>query len=188
MTALEAVIRHGLGDREGAFSALKRAYEAARHNNLNMPFIELGEPMSNLINALLKARGEQKGGPENSESPEAGTEIPGEWLHIIRRDASAYAKKRALVADHYSGRDTAVVPVFSDWEREILNNLSQGRTAEELAAGLNISVKMVKSAIRSVYAKLGAVNRADAIRIATSKGLLTGPDNLKDTRRNNMTL
>ncbi|MFP3091025.1 LuxR C-terminal-related transcriptional regulator [Treponema sp. TIM-1] len=173
MTALEAVIRHGLGDREGAFSALKRAYDAACHHTLHIPFIELGEPMSGLINALLKARGEKQG---DRESPDASNGIPEEWLHTIRRDASAYAKKRSLVAAQYSGRDTAKVPAFSEWEREILNSLSQGRTAEELAAGLNISVKMVKSAIRSVYTKLGAVNRADAIRSATSKGLLTGPD------------
>jgi LuxR family maltose regulon positive regulatory protein len=171
MTTLEAVIRHELGDREGAFSALERSYDAACHNNLTMPFIELGEPMAGLINALLKVRAERKGGPETVERPEAGAGLPEEWLHAIRRDASAYAKKRSLVAAHYSGQ-AAPVPAFSDWEREILNHLSQGHTAEELAVAQNISVKMVKSAIRSVYTKLGAINRADAIRIATSKGLL----------------
>jgi LuxR family maltose regulon positive regulatory protein len=184
MTILEAVVRHRLGDQEGAFSALNRAYDAACPNNLNMPFIELGEPICSLVNALLKVRADKNGGPENLESPEAGREIPEEWLRTIRRDASAYAKKRSLVAAQYSGRDTAAAPAFSNWEREILNNLSQGRTVEELATGLNISVNMVKSAIRSVYAKLGAVNRADAIRIATSKGLLTGLDSMSKPPKN----
>ncbi|MDR3167631.1 MAG: LuxR C-terminal-related transcriptional regulator, partial [Treponema sp.] len=172
-TALEAVIRHRLGDREGALRALKRAYDAARPHNLNMPFVELGEYMLGLINAQLKILGEGKDG--DAENPDADGGIPREWLNTIRRDASAYAKKRSLIAAQYSGRDAAP-PDFSEWEREIINKISQGRTAEEISAGLNISVKMVKSSIRSIYAKLGAVNRADAIRIATSRGLLTGPD------------
>jgi DNA-binding CsgD family transcriptional regulator len=37
---------------------------------------------------------------------------------------------------------------------------------------MKISIGMVKSAIRSVCFKLGAVNRADAVRIAAVKGLL----------------
>jgi LuxR family maltose regulon positive regulatory protein len=127
--------------------------------------------MVNLVNALHKIQGEKKSG---GEGPAAKGEISREWLNTVRRDASAYAKKRSLVAAQYAGRTAA--PDFSEWEKEILNSLSQGRTAEEIAAGLNSSVKTVKSAIRGVYIKLGAVNRADAIRIATAKGLLAGPD------------
>jgi DNA-binding CsgD family transcriptional regulator len=174
MTAMEAVIRHRLGDQEGAFGALKRAYDAACPHNLNMPFVELGEYMVNLVNALLKIQGEKSGG----EGPAALRGIPREWLDTIRRDASAFVKKRSLVMAQYSGRDTAI-PDFSKWETEILNSLSQGRTAEEIAAGLNSSVKMVKSAIRGLYTKLGAVNRTDAVRIATAKGLLTGGTNAR---------
>jgi LuxR family maltose regulon positive regulatory protein len=76
------------------------------------------------------------------------------------------------VAAQYSGRDAAGSPAFSDWELSILNSLSRGRTGEEIAEDLNISSNVVHSVIRSVYAKLGAVNRADAVRIATARGLL----------------
>jgi DNA-binding CsgD family transcriptional regulator len=167
MTATEAVIRHRFGDREGAFGALKKDYNAARPCNLNVPFVDMGGYMISLINSLLKARGEKKGG---GEGPDAEGEIPREWLNTIRRDASAYVKKRSLVAAQYI--DRAAAPDFSEWEMEILNSLSQGRTAEEIAAGLNSSARSIKSAIRGVYIKLGAVNRTDAIRIATAKGLL----------------
>jgi LuxR family maltose regulon positive regulatory protein len=54
----------------------------------------------------------------------------------------------------------------------VLTELSQGLTREEIAGHLSLSVNTVKSVIRSVYNKLGAVNRADAVRIATSLGLL----------------
>jgi LuxR family maltose regulon positive regulatory protein len=172
MTAMEAVIRHQLGDRDGAFAALKRAYDAAHPNAIVMPFIELGETMYSLANAVLKARSE-KDGPETA----AVNEIPQDWLYAIRRDASAYAKKRSLVAARYSGRDDLLQPVFSAHELAILNSLSQGHTAEEIAENMGISDNMVKSVIRSLYTALGAANRADAIRIATAKGLLRGPRN-----------
>jgi DNA-binding NarL/FixJ family response regulator len=167
MTAMEAVIRHQLGDREGAFGALKRAYDAARPNAIVMPFIELAEYMHSLINAALKSCSE-KGRPKNS----APGEIPRDWLYAIRRDASAFAKKRSLVAARYSGRDDLPRPEFSAHELAVLSRLSQGRTAGEIAGELGISGNMAKSVIRSLYAALGASNRADAVRIATAKGLL----------------
>jgi LuxR family maltose regulon positive regulatory protein len=165
MTVIEAVIRHQLGDREGALAALKKAYGAGLPHGLIMPFIELGEYMYGLVNAVLK---DYPDNPANAEI--AG--IPRNWLQTIRRDASAYAKKRALVADQYSGREAPPAPDFSQYELSILNSLSQGRTSEEIAAAMHIPVKMVKSALRRLYIKLGAANRADAVRSATERGLL----------------
>jgi LuxR family maltose regulon positive regulatory protein len=167
MTALEAVVRHQLGDREGAFKTLERAYNAASPHGLDMPFIELGEDMYSLVNGVLKERAEGKGGAES-----ACGGIPQDWLHTMRRKTSAYAKQRALVAAQYSGPETAASPAVSDWELKILSSLSQGRTSEEIAGEMKISVSMVKSVIRSLYAKLGAVNRAGAIRTASEKGLI----------------
>jgi LuxR family maltose regulon positive regulatory protein len=159
MFVLEAVIRHRLGDGEGAFTALKKACDAAKPNGLNMPFIETGEHMHSLIGALLKAY------PD-------GFGMSSEWLQFIRRSASANAKKIALVAAQYSGREAPAFSDFSQHELAILNNLSQGNTSEEIAGSMRISVKMVKSAVRSIYVRLGAANRADAIRIATERGFL----------------
>jgi LuxR family maltose regulon positive regulatory protein len=165
MTVLEAVIRHQLGDREGAFKALGRACDAASSDALDMPFIELGDDMYGLVSAFLKERAEGKGGS-------ACGGIPRDWLHTMRRKTSAYAKQRALVAAQYSGPETDASPAVSGWELEILRSLSQGHTGEEIAGEMKISVSMVKSVIRSLYAKLGAANRAGAIRAASEKGLI----------------
>jgi LuxR family maltose regulon positive regulatory protein len=156
MTVLEAAVRHQLGDGEGAFAALKRAYDAGSPHALDMPFIELGETMHGLIGAALKA---------------GAGEIPPDWLCRIQRKASAYAKQRALVAAQYSGGEAPGGPDVSEWELEILRGLSRGRTSEGIASNMKISLNTVKSVIRSLYGKLGAVNRADAIRIATARGL-----------------
>jgi LuxR family maltose regulon positive regulatory protein len=169
MTAMEAVIRHQLGDREGAFKALKKAYDAAHPNAIVMPFIELAEYMYSLINAVLKDYPEKAG---KDQSGGAGG-ISREWLYAIRRDASAFAKKRSLVAAQYSGQEEPRSPDFSEHELAVLNSLAQGRTVEEIAGEMNISENTVKSVIRSLYAALGAANRAAAIRIATARGLLT---------------
>ncbi|MDR2109885.1 MAG: hypothetical protein LBP32_01110, partial [Spirochaetaceae bacterium] len=129
MTAMEAIILHQIGDQEGAFRALERAYAAAAPNNLDIPFVELGEPMSGLVNAVLKARGEEAGGGGN---PAEG--IPRDWLHAIRNGASAFAKKRALVAAQYADGETSSSGDFSRHELDILISLSQGHTGEEIAA------------------------------------------------------
>jgi LuxR family maltose regulon positive regulatory protein len=51
--------------------------------------------------------------------------------------------------------------------------MSRGFTREEIALDAGISVNTVKSAVRKIYHKLGAVNQADAIRIASIRGILS---------------
>jgi LuxR family maltose regulon positive regulatory protein len=172
--ALAAVLRHQNGDRESALAALKKAYDTSRPHGFVMPFIEIGEYMHGLVSAILK---DYPDTPENAEI----SGVPREWLQTIRRDASAYAKKRALVAAQYSGTETPLSPDFSEYELSILSSLSQGRTTEEIAGVMHVPVKAVKSAIRSLYIKLGAANRAGAVRSATEKGLL--PDTVMNGKK-----
>jgi DNA-binding NarL/FixJ family response regulator len=77
------------------------------------------------------------------------------------------------VAAQYANRETSVLADFSQHELSILNSLSQGRTSEEIAAAMRTPVKMVKSAIRQLNIKLGASNRAGAVRSAIKLGLLS---------------
>ncbi|MDR2134548.1 MAG: LuxR C-terminal-related transcriptional regulator [Treponema sp.] len=158
---LEAVCYYQLRNKKAAFAALEKAYSLARPNALYMPFIELGKNMRTLAGAALK---------------EKTTAIPPAWLEKVCRNASAYAKKLFAVTECYRQSEQAgKAPnpaVLSRREMEVLTGLSQGLTREEIAGLSSISVNTVKSVIRSVYNKLGAVNRADAIRIATSRGLV----------------
>jgi LuxR family maltose regulon positive regulatory protein len=48
-------------------------------------------------------------------------------------------------------------------ELEVLTGLSHGMTQEEIASVSSLSVNTVKSVIRSIYNKLGAVNKAGAV-------------------------
>jgi LuxR family maltose regulon positive regulatory protein len=160
--ALEAVCRYQLKDREGAFAALAEAYRLSSPNAIVMPFTELGKDMRALAGAALK---------ENAPA------LPREWLEKIRLNAAGYAKKLFTVTEHCrpgspgEGFDQGL-PKLSRREMEVLANLSQGMTREEIAGLSSLSVNTVKSVIRSIYTKLGAVNKADAIRIAASQGLV----------------
>jgi DNA-binding CsgD family transcriptional regulator len=146
--------------------ALKKAYDVSLPHDFVMPFIEMGEYMHGLVSAVLKGHPDT---PENAEI----SGIPQKWLQSIRRDASAYAKKRSLVVEQYSGRETPLPPEFFQYELSILSSLSQSRTSEEIAGAMHVPVKIVKSAIRRLYINLGAANRASAVRNATEKGPLT---------------
>jgi LuxR family maltose regulon positive regulatory protein len=161
--ALKALCLYHLRDRKAAFAVLEEAYKLSRPNALYMPFMELGKNMRALAGAALKDK---------------ATAIPPAWLERVRRNASTYAKKLFVVIEQYRQPEKSRVraapagAALSRREQEVLAELSQGLTREEIASHLSISVNTVKSVIRSIYNKLGAVNRADAVRIATSLGLL----------------
>jgi LuxR family maltose regulon positive regulatory protein len=159
---LEAVCRYHLRDKEGAFAVLEQACRLALPNALYMPFTELGKDMRALVDAALKDR---------------TTAVPQDWLERVRLSAAGYAKKLFTVAARCrpavprEGLDQEGIKL-SHREMEVLVNLSQGMTQEEIAGISSLSVNTVKSIIRSIYNKLGAVNKADAVRIAASLGLV----------------
>jgi LuxR family maltose regulon positive regulatory protein len=158
--ALDAVCRYQLKDRETAFSSLAEACRLSLPNAVVMPFTELGKHMRALADAALK---------------EGAPDIPRDWLEKIRLQASGYAKKlfslseSARLAVVQAGQEPSKL---SRREMEVLANLSQGMTQEEIAGISSLSSNTVKSVIRSIYHKLGAVNKADAVRIAASQGLV----------------
>jgi LuxR family maltose regulon positive regulatory protein len=105
------------------------------------------------------------------------------WFDRIQDRASAYGKKIGILAEFFRqpARDQAFeqgppedppVPILRRREAVVLQALSQGLTREEIARKEQMSLNAVKEDIKNLYDKLGALNRADAIRIADSMGLL----------------
>jgi LuxR family maltose regulon positive regulatory protein len=140
--------------------ALEEAYALSAPNGLDVFFIEQGKRTRTLFTAILKDK---------------GCSIPRDWLEKILRASSAYAKKLYVVAEKFRDmqyQDARAAVFLSRRELSVFKGLSRGLTREELAEEGDISINTVKSVIRSVYNKLGAVNRADAVRIGTGMGLL----------------
>ena len=70
------------------------------------------------------------------------------------------------------GRKAAPAPPLGGRERELLTFLADGRTNVEIAESLRLSPHTVKDHTSSLYRKLGARNRAEAVRLAQEFGLL----------------
>jgi DNA-binding NarL/FixJ family response regulator len=58
-------------------------------------------------------------------------------------------------------------------EREVLESLSQGLSNKQIARRLQISEHTVKFHVSSIYAKLGAGSRTEAVSLAGRRGLIT---------------
>jgi DNA-binding NarL/FixJ family response regulator len=84
------------------------------------------------------------------------------------------ASLAARVADFLSGRPgTPEVPFpeLTDREREVLDHLAAGRSNADIARLTYLSDKSVRNAVSSIYSKLHAADRADAIIKARDAGL-----------------
>jgi LuxR family maltose regulon positive regulatory protein len=156
----EAICLYHSGETAGSFRALEAAYSLSRSNGLDMFFIEMGKDMRTLASAVLRIR---------------PCPLPRSWLEKILRQSSTYGKKLVAIAKHYTtqAQNHPQNTSLSWREKKILIGLSQGLTREEIADSSSISINTVKAGIRSVYNKLGAINRADAIRIAAIQGIVS---------------
>jgi LuxR family maltose regulon positive regulatory protein len=165
--ALEAVCRYANRDGKGALDCLRGLCQAGTLCGIVMPLDELGRHSRSLADWALK---------QETEAPARA------WLLERRRNAASYAKKIFSAAGFHREKHQAAAPAsrfsrqnqLSPREQEILLCLSRGLTRTEMAGSLGLSINTVKSLIRSVYNKLGAVNRSHAIHAAAEAGLLEG--------------
>ena len=100
-----------------------------------------------------------------------GVEIVGE--------AATMGEARALEADAYliAARapvddEYAIVDALTARESEVLALLADGLSNRTIAARLGVSDETVKFHLTSIFGKLGAANRTDAVRRALRRGLV----------------
>jgi DNA-binding NarL/FixJ family response regulator len=61
---------------------------------------------------------------------------------------------------------------LTERESEVLQYLARGLANKQIAATLGISEHTVKFHVSSIYAKLGATNRTEAVRTGVKQGLV----------------
>ena len=84
--------------------------------------------------------------------------------------------------EHVSGeseqkKGEGIIPL-TERERQVLEQLALGKTNKEIALELVISERTVKFHVSSIFSKLGAGNRTEAVTIAARDGLVTLNKNL----------
>ncbi len=145
LTRAQAV--DALGRSAAAESLVLRALTAARPHQLRRPFLEAGP----WFGRLLRRR--------------AGLAAQHAWLtgSLSRRSADARAPEEP------SGPRPQAL---STREHDVLERLAQLMSTEEIAADLYLSVNTVKTHLKSIYRKLDATRRGEAVRRARELGLL----------------
>jgi putative nucleotidyltransferase with HDIG domain len=72
-----------------------------------------------------------------------------------------------------SGRTRQVDPCpLSTREVEVLRRLAEGKVYKQIALELSLSTSTVRTHLHNIYGKLGAVDRAQAVLLATERGWL----------------
>lgn len=100
----------------------------------------------------------------------------GAWVGRLLLHRPALAREHAwLTGTPAPGRKEPVGPrpeTLSARERDVLERLAQLMSTEEIAADLHLSVNTVKTHLKSIYRKLAATRRGEAVRRAREFGLL----------------
>jgi DNA-binding NarL/FixJ family response regulator len=93
----------------------------------------------------------------------------------IRRIAAGESYLEGRVASKVLAQVSAPrrsATVLSGREREVLRLVADGLPTKQIAASLSISERTVKFHVNSIFHKLGAENRAQAVALAAQRGLL----------------
>jgi LuxR family transcriptional regulator, maltose regulon positive regulatory protein len=147
---LRSLSRMRAGEEQEAVSLLRSALELAASEGYVRIFLDEGAPMQLLLHRAA------------SDTRTPGGEYA-RWL-ISPREAALEAGARGLV--------TPGVEPLSEREMEVLNLLAVGLSNAQMAERLVISLNTVKAHLKTIYAKLEAHNRTQAIANARIRRIL----------------
>jgi putative nucleotidyltransferase with HDIG domain len=107
---------------------------------------------------------------------QGGAVAPGELLKTARAVGMSPADLRKVMYDlpyPTGGRARQIDPSpLSTREHEVLKRLAEGKVYKQIAHELSLSTSTVRTHLHNIYGKLGAVDRAQAVLIATERGWL----------------
>jgi DNA-binding NarL/FixJ family response regulator len=69
-------------------------------------------------------------------------------------------------------REITATELLSPRERAVITLVAEGRTNEQIARMLGVSLSTVKAELSGVFAKLGATDRASAVAACFRRGFL----------------
>ena len=162
----EAQLLDVLGEPDAAIARLREAAgatEARRNAGAFLGWTRQGTPMATLLQRL---------GPPRKEQPTSWAEELAAAA-VGRPDVVAvFSPTTASVRERASTGDQLVPPLLSPREREVLNGLGRGATYADIAATLYVSENTVKTHVSSLYGKLAASRRSEALAVARRLNLL----------------
>jgi DNA-binding NarL/FixJ family response regulator len=101
---------------------------------------------------------------------------PTELLKCARTIGLGPSELRSVMYDlpyPTTGRTRQIDPCpLSGRELEVLKRLAEGKVYKQIALELSLSTSTVRTHLHNIYGKLAAVDRAQAVLIATERGWL----------------
>jgi len=82
------------------------------------------------------------------------------------------ASTRAVI-ERFAAAEGVELPELTEREQAVLRELARGRSNQEIASGLFVSVETVKSHVASILMKLGVRDRTQAVIVAYESGFVT---------------
>lgn len=144
----------GLGQRGEALAALERAVALAAPAGIVRQFLDEGEPVRQLLQAL-------------SERPDA----PVFTATLMDAFGTPSPSAPAGAREPQQANQQLVEPL-TERELDVLQLLAEGHTNGEIAAQLTVTVGTVKSHAKRIYGKLSVGNRTEAAARARELGLV----------------
>jgi LuxR family transcriptional regulator, maltose regulon positive regulatory protein len=135
-----------MGSARQARDVLRRALDIARAHRHYRVFIDEGDDVRWLLESL------------ESRFPDPYlSDLIGHWR---RRNGVAVQEPGALIE------------VLTERERATLSRLPSHLTQQQIAADMYVSLNTLKTHVKSLYRKLGATTRSEAVAAARSRGLI----------------
>ncbi|GAA2086957.1 response regulator transcription factor [Aeromicrobium tamlense] len=140
-----------------------------RHDDVRVLMLTMNEDDDTILSALRAgASGYLLKGADAAEVHRAILATAGGGMVF---GASIAGRVAGLFAGRTRHRPEHPFPDLSERERAVLDLLAAGRSNDAIAAELFVSNKTVRNAVSSIYAKLHAADRAEAIIRAREAGL-----------------
>ena len=143
---LAGLLASRAGDASAAFSHLESALVVAGPLQLRRPFLDQAARTAPMLSLQL----------------ERGTDAAEFAADLLYRCA----------AQHTAPTHSPLVAPLTSRELEVLHHLPSSLEIAEIAATLFVSTSTIKTHLASIYRKLGATGRRDAVRRARTVGLL----------------
>ncbi|MBE1875843.1 LuxR C-terminal-related transcriptional regulator [Myceligenerans pegani] len=159
----EAQLLDALGEPDLAHERLAEAASVTETRRNAAPFLgwtRQGTPIELLLKRLLGSRNTAWIG----ELAATASDRPDTVRHYSTLTATPRERERA--------GDVLGPPALSPREREVLDELARGATYADIAATLFVSENTVKTHVSSLYGKLAASRRSEALAVARSLHLL----------------
>jgi LuxR family transcriptional regulator, maltose regulon positive regulatory protein len=152
---IDAQLSYATGERGRGRRSLEHALMLAEPEQLRLAFAT----QRSWLNAVLRQDAGLMDSYRRLLQPSPG----GSVARPASRSGAEQARPEPLIVEQLSGR-----------EREVLQYMSEMLSTVEIAAEMYISVNTVKTHLKSIYRKLAASHRGEAVRRARQLGLLSG--------------